>query len=111
MAVLEDRRRLGGLKESTAEMYAAECGRFEDWLESKYNLSLDGIINGPSQRASALLDAYVNGYLRSAEIGYRLSVLKHLRAVFRLCGRSLLDMPKIVQSGRKLPFEELVSSK
>jgi len=45
-----------------------------------------------------LVGDYVNSYLRSAEVGYRRSVLKHLCAVFRLCGRPLLVIPRLEPS-------------
>ena len=93
--VLEDRVRLGGIKESTLAVYVSSAELFNDWLSARGS-SFDAVINGDSQTASNLVGEYVNDYLRSAEVGYRRSVMKHLCAIFRLCGRSLLDMPKTV---------------
>lgn len=94
-AVLEDRYRLGGLKESSLTVYLSCGSLFEDWLKSKHKMTLDDLINGPSQKATEMIDSYVNGYLRSASESYRLSVLKHLSAIFRLCGHSLLSRPTV----------------
>lgn len=94
-AILEDRVRLGGLKESTLTVYVSSGELFEDWLRSKLGLSFDVVINGNSQTASNLVREYVNDYFRSASESYRQSALKHLCAVFRLCGRPLLDVPRI----------------
>jgi len=101
--ILRHRHRLGGIKESTLTVYLS-CGQlFEDWLRSKHKVTLDDLINGNSQTASRLVGEYVNGYLRSAEFGYRKTVLKHLSAIFRLCGRALLDVPHLehLQSARE----------
>mgnify|MGYP001140499873 CR=1 FL=1 len=94
-AVLEDRCRLGGLKEASLTVYLSCGSLFEDWLK----VSLDDLISGDSQTASNLIGEYVNGYLRSASESYRRSVLKHLSAIFRLCGRLLLVRPSAVLSG------------
>ena len=75
------------------EIYLGDGERFEDWLKAKHGLSLDAVINGNSQAASNLVSEYLNGWLASSEVGYRRSVLKHLCAMFRLCGRPLLDVP------------------
>jgi len=94
--VLEDRCRLGGLKESSLTVYLS-CGQlFEDWLRSKHKVTLDELIRGNNQTASNLVGEYMNGYLRGAEVGYRKTVLKHLSAIFRLCGRPLLSRPNMV---------------
>ena len=92
--VLEDRVRLGGIKESTLAVYVSSGELFNDWLSMR-GLSFDAVISGNSQTASGLVGDYLNGYLRSAEVGYRRSVLKHLCAVFALCGRPLMDRPLI----------------
>jgi len=91
---LEDRVRLGGLKESTLTVYLSSGELFEGWLHRK-NLSLDQLIEGNSQDAANLIGEYVSDYLRTASESYRRSVLKHLRAIFRLCGRPLLDVPRL----------------
>ena len=98
-AVLEDRCRLGGLKESSLTVYLSSGQLFEDWLRSKHKVTLDDLISGNSQRATELIDQYLNNWLSSASLGYRQSVLKHLSAIFRLCGRLLLVRPSAVLSG------------
>jgi len=91
-AILEDRVRLGGLKESSFTVYLSSAELFEDWLSGR-RLSLDVVVNGVNQAASDLVSEYVNEYLRSASESYRRTVLKHLCALFRLCGRPLLNVP------------------
>jgi len=93
-AVLEDRVRLGGLKESSLTVYLSSGELFEAWLSGR-RLSLDAVISGVNQTASDLVSEYVNEYLRSASESYRRTVLKHLCALFRLCGRPLLDAPRL----------------
>jgi len=93
--VLEDRCRLGGLKESSLTVYLS-CGNlFEDWLKSKHKVTFDDLIHGNSQMASNFVSDYVNGYLRSAEIGYRKTVLKILCSIFQMNGRPLLSRPSV----------------
>ena len=102
--ILRHRHRLGGIKESTLTVYLS-CGQlFEDWLKSKHKVTLDDVISGNSQKVTELIDTYVNGYLRGAEVGYRRSVLKHLSAIFRLCGRPLLSRPSVVERGSEGGF-------
>ena len=96
-AILEDRCRLGGLKESSLAVYLSCGSLFEDWLKSKHKVALDDLISGNcSQTASNFVSDYVNSYLRGAEVRYRKTVLKHLSAIFRLCGRPLLSRPSVV---------------
>ena len=95
--VLGDRCRLGGLKESSLSVYLSCGSLFEDWLLSKHKVTLDDLIGGNSQKASALIGEYVNGWLSSVSLSYRKTALKHLSAIFRLCGRPLLDAPSITQ--------------
>ena len=92
---MEDRCRLGGLKESSLTVYLSCGSLFEDWLKSKHKVTLDDLINGNNQTASNLVGEYVNSYLRSAEVGYRKSVLKQLSAIFRLCGHAVLPRPSV----------------
>ena len=86
-AVLEHRERWGRISKATLAAYLSSGARFEGWLRSKHELSLDEVISGNSFRASELIVEYASDYLGSGSE----STVRHLRAIFRLCGRRLLS--------------------
>jgi len=85
-AVLEHRARLSGINKSTLKAYLSSGKGFEDWLSSKHGLSFDEVNSGNSFRASQLVTEYASDYLGAGSE----STVKHLKAIFRLCGRRLL---------------------
>ena len=87
MSVLKHRERLGGISKATFAAYLSSGNCFDGWLRSKHRLSFDEVIDGNSFRASQLVAEYASDYLGS---GCE-STLKHLKAIFRLCGRPLLS--------------------
>ena len=86
-AVLEHRHRLGGISKTTLAVYLSSGAGFDGWLSSKHGLSFDEVISGNSFKASQLVAEYASDYLGSGSE----STVKHLRAIFRLCGRPLLS--------------------
>ena len=83
--VLGHRHGLGGISKATLAAYVSSGEGFEGWLKSKHGLSFDDVISGNSFKASQLVVEYARDYLGSGSE----STLKHLKAIFRLCGKPL----------------------
>ena len=83
--VLGHRLALGSISKATLAAYVSSGEGFEGWLKSKHGLSFDDVISGNSFKASQLVVEYARDYLGSGSE----STLKHLKAIFRLCGKPL----------------------